>query len=168
MEHSSETVTIAGCHIEIRKPIIGNFFQSMTSLFTRRYMQRRTISYCSKTVITTDDTLKYVDSIIAGARFAKPEHIVDQVARIRKDVQNKLKDKDCNYRSEIVKLHKMNYDQQNETIFALVLNYAALQTSLLDASANWLSSFDSSAFSKLFSTTDNHVVCKDLEKVTAT
>jgi hypothetical protein len=40
-------------------------------------MQRRVITYASKTVVTTDDTLKYVDSVIAGAKFAKPEHIVD-------------------------------------------------------------------------------------------
>lgn len=131
-------------------------------------MQRRVITYSSKTITTTDDTLKYVDSVIAGAKFTKPEHIVDQVARIKKDIQHKLKDDKCSFRREIVKLHKLNYNESTETIFALVLNYAAMQTSMMDASENWLSSFDNGAFSTLLSTENNHVVNKEMIPVTAT
>jgi hypothetical protein len=131
-------------------------------------MQRRVITYASKTVVTTDDTLKYVDSVIAGAKFTKPEHVVDQVARIKKDIQHKLKDDKCSFRREIVKLHKLNYNESTETIFALVLNYAAMQTSMMDASENWLASFDNGAFNTLFSTENNHVVSKDMTPVVAT
>jgi hypothetical protein len=62
----------------------------------------------------------------------------------------------------------MNYNESNDTIFALVLNYAAMQTSMLDASESWLTSFDEGAFNTLLSTENNHVVSKDMTPVTAT
>jgi hypothetical protein len=66
-----------------------------------------------------------VGSVIGGAKFSKPEHIVDQVARVEKDILYKLKDDKCSFRREIVKLHKLPDGEATDTIFALVLNYAA-------------------------------------------
>jgi hypothetical protein len=62
----------------------------------------------------------------------------------------------------------LSYNEANETIFALVLNYAAMQTSMMDASENWLSSFDNGAFSTLFSTENNHIVSNEMVPVPAT
>jgi hypothetical protein len=86
IEHQSELISLAGMEIQVRKPIITNAMASVQSLWTRRFIQRRVITYHQKTVTTTDDTLKYVSSVIAGAKFSKPEHIIDQVARVEKDI----------------------------------------------------------------------------------
>lgn len=77
MEHEQQNINVAGCEIIIRKPIVTNIVESIKSLWTRRYMERRVITFAKTTVVTTDETLKYVSSVIGGAKFEKPAHLVD-------------------------------------------------------------------------------------------
>lgn len=111
LEFTEECAVLDGIKVSVRRPIINNFLRSVKALWTRRQVDAVYISYEKVKIKTTDNMIKFADSLICGAKFEKAEQITAMVTRIKKIVNLDVVKPKGLYHKEIVKLFKMGYDE---------------------------------------------------------
>jgi len=95
----------------------------MSSLFTKRYVEKRYITYSRVKIDTTDATIKWVSLVMNGSKLLKATEIADKVNQLKREMDKHIRDPKYPHHVSIAKLHRLDPKQLDTTLLGLILNY---------------------------------------------